>query len=180
MRPSGGEHTCAELGATCGAKVRCHPARSRLAAAGGVAKQPDPVCSFVLCNEHICPLSLLLCTGSALLFYFVVLLHFAVLLFCCFALLKRIHHLWTLSHFKPYLIVFLQQDPKRTRSPRSVQLKIPQMKIHRLRTYISHISHYRRSQMDESRQEEEGGWSLQVQVDTGWGWGWPWLSSQPP
>ena len=73
MRPSGGKHTCAELGATCGAKVRCHPARSRLSAAGGVAKQPDPVCSFVLCNEHICPLSLLLCTGSALLFYFVVL-----------------------------------------------------------------------------------------------------------
>ena len=27
---------------------------------------------------------------------------------------------------------------------RSVQLKIPQMKIHRLRTYIAHISHYRR------------------------------------
>ena len=80
-------------------------------------KQPDPVGTFVLCNEHICPLSLLLCTGSALLFYFVVLLHFAVLLFCCFALLKRIHHLWTLSHFKPYLIVFLQQDTKRTRSP---------------------------------------------------------------
>ena len=48
-------------------------ARSRLSAAGGVAKQPDPVCTFVLCNEHICPLSLLLCTGSASLFYFVVL-----------------------------------------------------------------------------------------------------------
>ena len=133
MRPSGGKHTCAELGATCGAKVRCHPARSRLSAAGGVAKLPDPVCSFVLCNEHICPLSLLLCTGSALLFYFVV-------LYC----IVEAHPPFVDSISLQALLNSCNKIPNASGPLRSVQLKIPQMKIHKLRTYIAHISHYRR------------------------------------
>ena len=133
MRPSGGKHTCAELGATCGAKVRCHPARSRLSAAGGVAKQPDPVCTFVLCNEHICPLSLLLCTGSALLFYFVV-------LYC----IVEAHPPFVDSiSLQALLNSFIcNMIPNAPGPLRSVQLKNPKMKIHKLRTYIAHISHY--------------------------------------
>ena len=119
MRPSGGKHTCAELGATCGAKVRCHPARSRLSAAGGVAKSCQiqsallffATSIYALC--HCCYAQGLLCCSIS----------YETRCYCrpCLAVLycivEAIHHLWTLCHFKPYLIVFLQQDTKRTRSP---------------------------------------------------------------
>ena len=145
MRPSGGKHTCAELGATCGAKVRCHPARSRLSAAGGVAKKPDPVCTFFLCNEHIYALCHC-CYAQGLLCCSIL---YEARCYCrpCLAVLYCIveaHPPFVDSISLQALLNSCNKIPNASGPLRSVQLKIPQMKIHRLRSYISHISHYRR------------------------------------